>query len=282
MKYLLFFCLSLFSFVVVGQQLPSFLRGTWRIENSNQYEHWDELSEYSLKGFSYRLDEGKIEISEYLSISQTKRKIVYKATVIGHNDGMEISFNLTKSDSIWEFENKLHDFPQKITYHKLNDNELRVELKGIKNQQINYTLYRQYISNETNNPNFDAALAEKLGGDDYGMKSYIFVILKTGLNPSTSDKEEINNYFKGHMDNITKLVEQKKLVVAGPMGKNDLQYRGIFILSNVSSLEEAHKLLQTDPAIKSGLLDAELYNWYGSAALPEYLPFSDKIWKSKF
>jgi uncharacterized protein YciI len=282
MKYLLFFCLSLFSFVVVGQQLPSFLRGTWRIENSNQYEHWDELSEYSLKGFSYRLDEGKIEISEYLSISQTKRKIVYKATVIGHNDGMEISFNLTKSDSIWEFENKLHDFPQKITYHKLNDNELRVELKGIKNQQINYTLYRQYISNETDNPNFDAALAEKLGGDDYGMKSYIFVILKTGLNPSTSDKEEINNYFKGHMDNITKLVEQKKLVVAGPMGKNDLQYRGIFILSNVSSLEEAHKLLQTDPAIKSGLLDAELYNWYGSAALPEYLPFSDKIWKSKF
>ncbi|MGB3198004.1 MAG: hypothetical protein WBB17_09795, partial [Saprospiraceae bacterium] len=35
------------------------------------------------------------------------------------------------------------------------------------------------------NPNFDKALAEKLGGDDYGMKSYYLVILKTGTNTST-------------------------------------------------------------------------------------------------
>jgi len=28
-------------------------------------------------------------------------------------------------------------------------------------------------------------------------------------------------------------------------------------------------------------LDMELFSWYGSAALPEYLPFSDKIWKAK-
>jgi len=28
-------------------------------------------------------------------------------------------------------------------------------------------------------------------------------------------------------------------------------------------------------------LDFELYKWYGSAALPEYIEFSDKIWKVK-
>lgn len=27
------------------------------------------------------------------------------------------------------------------------------------------------------NPNYDEALAEKLGADDYGMKSYFFVVL---------------------------------------------------------------------------------------------------------
>lgn len=43
----------------------------------------------------------------------------------------------------------------------------------------------------------------------------------------------------------------------------------------------AKVVLQTDPAIKAGLLDMELYNWYGSAALSEYLPFFDKIWKVK-
>ena len=45
-------------------------------------------------------------------------------------------------------------------------------------------------------------------------------------------------------------------------------------------MEEAIDLLQTDPAIKSGLLAYEIFTWYGSAALPEYLPFSEKIWKS--
>ena len=40
-------------------------------------------------------------------------------------------------------------------------------------------------------------------------------------------------------------------------------------------------LLQTDLAIKNKLLDYEIFNWYGSAALPEYLPISVKIWKEK-
>lgn len=128
------------------------------------------------------------------------------------------------------------------------------------------------------NPNYDKVLAEKLGADDYGMKSYFFVILKTGKN-TTTDKELISNSFKGHMENMNKMVADKKLVVAGPMGKNELNYRGIFILSNLKNIEEAKELLQHDLAIKNGLLDFEIFNWYGSAALPEYLPFSDKIWK---
>jgi hypothetical protein len=83
------------------------------------------------------------------------------------------------------------------------------------------------------------------------------------------------------MANIGRLVETGELIVAGPLGKNERSYRGIFIF-NVGSLLKAEELLQTDPAISSKLLDAELYNWYGSAALPEYLPVSDKIWKVGF
>ncbi len=130
------------------------------------------------------------------------------------------------------------------------------------------------------NPNYDKTLAEKLGGDDYGMKSYFLVILKTGAN-TTADKELIGESFRGHMDNINRLVEEGKLIVAGPLGKNENNYRGIFILNNINSIEEAKELLQTDPAIKNGLLDYDIFSWYGSAALPEYLPFSDKIWKLK-
>ena len=112
------------------------------------------------------------------------------------------------------------------------------------------------------------------------MKSYFLVILKTGAN-TTTDKALINERFRGHLNNIKKLVEEGKLIVAGPLGKNENNYRGIFIFSNIKSIEEVKKLLQADLAIKNGLLDYEIFTWYGSAALPEYLPFSDKIWKLK-
>ncbi|MBT2564843.1 hypothetical protein J7E50_23585 [Pedobacter sp. ISL-68] len=127
---------------------------------------------------------------------------------------------------------------------------------------------------------YDEALAKKLGADNYGMKMYVLVILKSGTN-TTETKAKTDSLFAGHMANMGKMVEAQKLVVAGPMGKNDKNYRGIFVL-NTKSIEEAKQLLESDPAIKAKLLEPELYNWYGSAALAEYLPFHDKIQKSSF
>lgn len=132
---------------------------------------------------------------------------------------------------------------------------------------------------QTINPELDTALAKRLDADDYGMKMYVFVILKTGGNPS-KDKAFIENSFRGHLANIGRLAEAKQLVVAGPFGKNESDFRGLFIL-NVRTVEEGRKLLETDPAIKADLLKAELYPWYGSAAISEYLTAHDKIWKSK-
>jgi len=133
---------------------------------------------------------------------------------------------------------------------------------------------------QTQNPQLDSALAKKLGGDEYGMKNYVLVILKTGPN-TTKDKTFIDSCFLGHLNNIKRLAALNQLVVSGPFGKNDKSFRGLFIL-NVKTTEEANLLLATDPAIKAELLKPELYPWYGSAALPEYLPAHDKIWKTGF
>lgn len=132
---------------------------------------------------------------------------------------------------------------------------------------------------QTENPKFDKVLADSLGGDDYGMKPYILVILKTGPN-KIEDKKVLDSLFQGHMENIGRLAANGKLIVAGPLGKNDKTYRGIFIL-NIKSMEEAKVLLETDPVIKEKVLEAELFNWYGSAALPTYLPNHEKIEKKK-
>ncbi|MBJ6116911.1 hypothetical protein JAO76_01830 [Pontibacter sp. BT310] len=132
---------------------------------------------------------------------------------------------------------------------------------------------------QTTNPIYNKALADSLGADDYGMKQYVLVILKTGSN-TTTDKQKLNELFKGHMDNIGRLAKEGKLVVAGPLGKNDKAYRGIFIL-NAKTVEEAQKLVETDPAVKARLFDVELYPWYGSAALPTYLENHSKIEKQR-
>lgn len=130
------------------------------------------------------------------------------------------------------------------------------------------------------NPNYNPTLAQELGADAYGMKSYFLVILKTGPN-TTQDQELISKSFKGHMENMNQLMENKKLIVAGPIGKNDNNYRGIFILQGLENKAEAEDLLQTDLAIKNDLLDYDLYDWYGSAALPVYLKTADQIWTKK-
>jgi uncharacterized protein YciI len=132
---------------------------------------------------------------------------------------------------------------------------------------------------QVENKKYDKLLAESLGGDDYGMKSYVLVILKNGPN-TIEDKTRLDSLFKGHMENIGRMTASGKLIVAGPLGKNDKTYRGIFIL-NTKSIEEARSWLDTDPTIREKVLDAELFNWYGSAALPTYLPNHERIEKKK-
>ena len=133
---------------------------------------------------------------------------------------------------------------------------------------------------QTGNPKYNQVLADSLGADDYGMKSYIFVMLKTGK-AGSQDKAAVDSLFAGHMRNIGRLVKEGKLIVAGPMQKNTAGYRGIFIL-NVKTPDEAKLLFDTDPAIKAGLLDPELFQWYGSAALPMYLRYHDHVKKKDF
>ncbi len=132
---------------------------------------------------------------------------------------------------------------------------------------------------QSENPKFNQALATKLGADDYGMKTYVLVMLKTGT-AAISDKKVIDSLFKGHFNNMKRLTDEGKLIVAGPMGKNDKNYRGLFIL-NVNKVEDAKLLVDTDPAVKSKMLDADYLLWYGSAALSEYLPFHEMVEKKK-
>jgi len=127
---------------------------------------------------------------------------------------------------------------------------------------------------------YDRALADSLGADEYGMKTYMLVILKTGTN-RTTDEKVLDSLFRGHMANINHLAQIGKLFVAGPFGNNDGNYRGIFIF-DVKTRQEAQALLQSDPTIRANIFQAEVLEWYGSAALPTYLKVHERIEKQKY
>jgi uncharacterized protein YciI len=121
---------------------------------------------------------------------------------------------------------------------------------------------------------YDAALAQKLGADEYGMKTYVMVFLKEGP-VKIKDSVAREQLQTAHLKNIFKLADEGKLIIAGPFS-DDQEIRGIFIF-NVNTVDEAKKLTETDPAVKAGVLIMELHPWYGSAALVEIPDIHKKI-----
>ncbi len=121
---------------------------------------------------------------------------------------------------------------------------------------------------------FDSTLAAQLGADDYGMKQYVMAFLKAGPNRD-QDSTTAANLQRAHLDNIKRMAEEGTLVLAGPF-MDDHEVRGIYVF-NVTSIEEARKLTETDPAIQAGRLTMELRPWYGTAALMQITELSKKI-----
>lgn len=111
---------------------------------------------------------------------------------------------------------------------------------------------------------FDSILAKKYGADEYGMKQYVMAFLKAGPNRD-QDSLTIVKIQRAHLDNISKMQKEGKLILAGPF-MDETEIKGIYIF-NVRSLDEAKAITSSDPAIKAGRLIMELHPWYGPASL---------------
>ncbi|OCX54801.1 hypothetical protein BEL04_04525 [Mucilaginibacter sp. PPCGB 2223] len=139
-----------------------------------------------------------------------------------------------------------------------------------------FALLQCYAQTSKVNLQYDAALAKKLGADEYGMKKYVMAFLKEGPNRE-KDPIKAAALQKAHLQNIIRLANEGKLLIAGPF-LDDQPVEGIFIF-NVSTIEEARALTATDPAIKAGSLTMELRPWYASAALMEVYATHKKLEK---
>jgi uncharacterized protein YciI len=122
---------------------------------------------------------------------------------------------------------------------------------------ISFFAKGQSVKNEQAFETFE----HKSGDTTYIMKKYFICLLKKGENRS-HDKEATAKIQEGHMNHIAKMAADGTLAIAGPMG-DDGELSGIFIL-NVPTLEEAEKLVNEDPAIKSGRLKAKIHPWWAA------------------
>lgn len=113
---------------------------------------------------------------------------------------------------------------------------------------------------------YDSALAARLGADEYGMRPYVVALLTAGPNRDV-DSATAAELQRAHLENVFRMADEGSLLLQGPF-LDDGTLRGFYIF-NVTTVEEARALTETDPAIQHGWLAMELRPWYGYAALQE-------------
>jgi uncharacterized protein YciI len=123
---------------------------------------------------------------------------------------------------------------------------------------------------------YDAALAQSLGANGNGMRSYVLVILKTGPT-RVPEGAARTTMFEGHFANMRRLAAEKKLVVAGPLDGVDGK-RGIFVFAT-PDIEVAKTYVATDPVIINGEMVAEYHQFFASAGLMAVNDIHAKIQK---
>ena len=100
------------------------------------YEEWKKVSDTKLSGRSYRINNNDTAVFEQLEIYLENGNIIYSPIVRGQNNGQAVSFRLiTDNEKRFVFENKEHDFPQRIIYHLVSNDAVHARIEGTRNGQ---------------------------------------------------------------------------------------------------------------------------------------------------
>ncbi|MDQ0636691.1 hypothetical protein QF042_000256 [Pedobacter sp. W3I1] len=127
-----------FSINAHAQKEPSktfaFVLGSWEMQTAKGkiIEQWKHNPDETLSGKSYRINaKGDSLLTETLKIKKIGKDTFYCSTVTGQNEGKETCFKLISTkNKIYVFEDKTHDFPQRIIYQNQGKNDLLAWIEG--------------------------------------------------------------------------------------------------------------------------------------------------------
>jgi hypothetical protein len=112
------------------------LTGLWKMETKRGplYEEWKVLPDGKLYGRSYKINNKDTMVLERVELTFQEGKIVYKPIVTGQNNEQPVPFNLsTLTGKKYVFENKEHDYPQRVIYNIVSKKVLLARIEGTNN-----------------------------------------------------------------------------------------------------------------------------------------------------
>lgn len=109
------------------------LIGEWenKSDKGDLYEKWWRINDTVLGGFTFMLAGSDTLFQEKIEIQCLHDTLFYVTAVNNQNDGNQVRFKRIQSTPTAEiFENKLHDFPQRIIYQHPHVDTLTVRIEG--------------------------------------------------------------------------------------------------------------------------------------------------------
>jgi hypothetical protein len=112
------------------------LIGEWQSHSSsnNTTEVWKKADDSTFVGYGYTLKDRDTISFEDIVLDQRGDSLHYIVTTRYQNDAKPVSFTLKSfTANKYIFENLKHDFPTRITYHKISEDSIKAEISGISN-----------------------------------------------------------------------------------------------------------------------------------------------------
>jgi len=127
----------------------NWLVGNWeqKLPDGIVTEIWNRENDSTYLGKSFFVKEEDTIHLETIVLTQKKGNLLYIPTVNGQNNNEPVTFTLSlDEENTVTFENPAHDYPQKISYKKINDNSLMTTISGKqqgKQSKESYTMVKK-------------------------------------------------------------------------------------------------------------------------------------------
>ena len=115
-------------------KMAHWILGSWENKSAEGIltEIWAKTNDSTFQGQSYFIKEKDTIHFETMILQQIGENLTYNTTVKGQNEDKPVSFSLAETtENMLVFENKKHDYPQKISYQKNAKNNLITIISGV-------------------------------------------------------------------------------------------------------------------------------------------------------